>query len=97
MTQFEVAQDTYAIEELGAVDFPMLRAFHTLNLSTSNSAQSAPSSAARYTQQHWSELENHLKMIPAIEFVTLAIPDGSAMSEDLENQPQFKEWMLTYV
>jgi hypothetical protein len=88
---------TFNLHGLGEAEFPMLRAFDTLNFTASNMAQSAPTCGAEYTLEKWAEIEGHLRNLTAFEFVTLAIPGDSPLYEQLEARPEFKEWMKTWV
>jgi hypothetical protein len=85
----------YGLHELGAVEFPMLKAFDVINTSTSNTAQSAPTCVAAYTLESWAQIEEALRNLTALEFVTLANPDGGLLIEILE--APFKGRMETWV
>jgi hypothetical protein len=90
-------EDITKQHENGEWTYPMLRAFHVLNLSNGNSAQSASSSVVTYDVEKWAGIERVLNSLPSRDFVSLAL--GELRSETIEAaaNPELREWLLTYV
>lgn len=78
-----LAQKTYLISELPVTEFPMLYAFWRLNLTLSNSAQSAPGCVSQKTKEEWHVLEDTMfENMPAATFVMLALGLGDDNDPD---------------
>jgi hypothetical protein len=90
----------YGIADLTVKEFPMLYAFWKLNLTLSNTAQSAPGCASQKTKEEWGVLEDAMmEDMPANTFVMLALGLGDtedpAMHDNLDHifEEHFPGWL----
>jgi hypothetical protein len=89
-------QVKYQIHELTKEEFPMVYAFWKLNLSSSNTAQSAPGCISQKTKAEWNILEDIMfEKMEAKDFVMLAL--GMDGDDDYIFEKTFPGWSQDWV
>ena len=95
--------NTMIMNQLMPEKFPMLSAFRELNLSLSNTAQSAPHCNADFTELEWYKIEMALRELPALEYVHMAYgshfhhePEMTDWEQEIWDLPAFRAWAKTW-